>query len=183
MIGEIARLHLTTDRLVIRPYTEGDLLEAHRLMQDEELFTYLHMDVMTLDEYKGLFQWLIWSYDTPFDQAFKYSFAITQRETGKMLGWCGVGALDFVPSEKEIYYLIGREYWGKGYASEAVTALIDYSFKIIQIPRIVAKVNPANVPSKRILERNGFKFEHVLTGLTGEFSDCNGELFYSLECR
>jgi [ribosomal protein S5]-alanine N-acetyltransferase len=180
MTEEIAEMQLSTDRLVIRPYVIGDVQEAWELMQDPELFTYLHMEAMSLDEYQELFQWLIDSYDTPYDEDFKYSFAVTLKESGDMVGWCGVGRLDLNPSDKEIYYLIGRRYWGNGYASEAVTALIDYCFNVIRLPRIVAKVDPKNVASKTILEKNGFTFEHILTGLTEEFSDCNGELYYSL---
>ena len=75
-------------------------------LQSKELFTYLHMDVMPLDEYNRLFQWLIASYGTPFDKDFKYSFGITLRETGKLIGWCGVGMLDLHPSDKEIYYFL-----------------------------------------------------------------------------
>jgi len=180
MIREMADMQITTERLIIRPYAVNDVMEAWRLMQDRELFTYLPMDVMPLDDYKGLFHWLIESYNTPFEEDFKYSFAITLKDSGEMIGWCGVGVLDLHPSEKEIYYLIGRRYWGNGYASEAVTALINYCFGVIQLPRIVAKVHPNNVASKKIIEQNGFKFEHILTGLTDEFSDCNGELYYSL---
>jgi len=173
-------MRVETERLLIRPYTADDLLEAWELMQNKELFTYMHMDVMPLAEYKGLFQWLMDSYDTPFNEDFKFSFAITLRDTGKMIGWCGVGMLDFRPSDKEIYYLIGRDHWKNGYASEAVSALIDYCFSVIKLDRIVAKVDPKNSASKRIIEKNAFKLEHVLSGLTGDFSDCNGELYYSL---
>lgn len=183
MIREIAEMHVITERLLIRPYVSDDLLQAWELMQDAELFTYLHMEAMPLNEYQALFQWLIDSYHTPFGQGFKYSFAITLKESGELIGWCGVGVLDFNPSDKEIYYLIGRRHWGNGYASEAVQALTDYCFKVIQLPRIVAKVDPKNVASKKVIEKNGFTFEHILDGLIGEFSDCNGELYYSLTQR
>ncbi|HBI72161.1 MAG TPA: N-acetyltransferase, partial [Lachnospiraceae bacterium] len=92
-MNTIKDLRIETDRLVIRPYKEEDLMECYRLMQDESLFNYLDMEVMSLDEYKRLFHWLIGSYDKGFDEDFKYSFNITLKESGVHIGWCGIGGL------------------------------------------------------------------------------------------
>lgn len=115
----LSKMRLETERLIIRPYVESDLMESFELMQDPELFTYLHFGVMSQESYQKLFSWLINSYQTPFDASFKYSFAIFKKETGAFIGWCGVGVLDFMSPEKELFYLIGRNDWGKGYATEA----------------------------------------------------------------
>jgi ribosomal-protein-alanine N-acetyltransferase len=171
----IKTLRIETNRLLIRPYIEDDLKESFELMQSKELFKYLDMDVMALDEYKNLFAWLIESYETPIDKKFKYSFAIVSKENGRFIGWCGVGNLHFNPSDKEIYYLIGREYWDHGYASEAVEALIRYCFTVMGLERLVAKVNPENIASKKIIEKTGFIFQHVINALPEKFSHCNGE--------
>lgn len=180
MSTTIGAMRLETERLVIRPYIEDDLMESFRLMQDPALFTYLHMDVMPLEEYKGLFSWLIDSYNTPFDQLFKYSFAIRLRETGELIGWCGVGVLDFLAPEYELYYLIARDRWGCGYATEAAGALADYAFETIGLERLYAKADPANKASLRVFEKLGFTFDRVLEGLTGDDADCNGERLYVL---
>jgi ribosomal-protein-alanine N-acetyltransferase len=68
------------------------------------------MDVMSFEEFQGLFKWLIESYDVGFDQDFKYSFHISLKETNVHIGWVGIGVLDFNTNIKEIYYLIGRQY-------------------------------------------------------------------------
>ncbi|QRG67649.1 GNAT family N-acetyltransferase [Brevibacillus choshinensis] len=176
----LSAMSLTTERLIIRPYVESDLMESFELMQDPELFTYLHFGVMPLESYQRLFKWLIDSYQTPFDQPFKYSFAIFSKETGAFIGWCGVGVLDFMAPEKELYYLIGRKDWGKGYASEAAKALTAYTFEVIGLDRLYAKADPRNKASLKIFEKLGFAFERELQGLTGEDEDCNGELLYVL---
>jgi ribosomal-protein-alanine N-acetyltransferase len=98
-----------------------------------------------------------------------------------MIGWSGVRGLEFHNADKEIYYLIGREYWNKGYASEAVSGLVDYCFHQMQLPRLVAKVDARNIASKKIIEKLGFQFDHVISGLPQEFSRCNGELYYRLD--
>jgi ribosomal-protein-alanine N-acetyltransferase len=174
-------LHTETERLVIRPYTENDLEESFLLMQEKALFTYLHFDVMTFDEYKGLFQWLIHSYKAGDQGNFKYSFAICMKESGQIIGWVGVGTLDIIKGEKEIYYLIGKDFWGNGYAFEAVQEIVKYSFETLGLQQVVAKVAPENKASKRIIEKAGFHFEQVLHDLPDEHADCNGELLYSLK--
>lgn len=47
----------------------------------------MHMDVFSPEEYQGLFGWLLESYNTPFDGAFKYSFAIRDKSAGTFMGW------------------------------------------------------------------------------------------------
>ncbi|WGV57577.1 GNAT family N-acetyltransferase [Brevibacillus brevis] len=85
--------------------------------------------------------------------------AIREKATGRFIGWCGVGVLDFLAPEKELYYLIGRDYG---------------------LDRLYAKAHPDNKASVRIIERLGFSFERVLEGLTGDDEECNGEWLYVL---
>ncbi|WP_308639384.1 GNAT family N-acetyltransferase [Paenibacillus silvisoli] len=181
MITELSAMRLETDRLIIRPYVDGDLQESFELMQDPDLFTYMHLEVMSKEEYKGVFQWLIASYDTPFHQPFKYSFAIRSKATGAFIGWCGVGILDFSSPDIELYYLIGRDYWGNGYAAEAAAALAGYAIHVIGLDRLYAKADPRNTASLNIFKKLGFEFDRVLEGLTGDDADCNGELMHVYE--
>ena len=50
MMNSVKKMRLETHRLVIRPYTEEDMMECFELMQDPALFTYLDMEVMTFHE-------------------------------------------------------------------------------------------------------------------------------------
>jgi ribosomal-protein-alanine N-acetyltransferase len=54
------------------------------------------------------------------------------------------------------------QYWGKGYATEVVQRLIDYSFTELHLPRLVSETQTANCPSCRLLERVGMKEERRL---------------------
>ena len=62
----------------------------------------------------------------------------------------------------EIGYLLGRDYWGKGYAVEAMTAFIDFSFATLNLRRLEATVDTLNVASNTLLHRLGFTLEGVL---------------------
>lgn len=181
-MNAVKEMRINTSRLMIRPYVESDLVESFELMQNKEQLKYMPMEVMTLEEYKELFRWLIASYENHYDGDFKYSFAIFLKETGKFIGWCGVGDNDcnaYYP-DKEIYYLIGEDYWGNGYATEAMTALIDYCFNIMKLKRLIAFAKPENIASNRVIQKLGFKFQHFLGGLPEELDFYNGESYYLL---
>jgi len=77
MMNTVKEMRIETVRLVIKPYKEENLVECFKLMQNRELFKYLDMDVMPSEDYKGLFNWLIDSYELGFNEDFKYSFNIT----------------------------------------------------------------------------------------------------------
>lgn len=114
MNDSLSAMRLETERLIIRPYKESDLMDSYELMQDGELLTYMHMDVLSFEQYEELFRWLLDSYGDGFEEPFKYSFPILAKESGEMVGWCGIGELDFSRPDKELYYLIRRSDWGWG---------------------------------------------------------------------
>ncbi|WP_408071073.1 GNAT family N-acetyltransferase [Butyrivibrio sp. JL13D10] len=62
--------------------------------------------------------------------------------------------------EAEIGYWIGKEFWGNGYASEALAELVRYSFVEVGLSRIWCSFFDGNEKSKNVIERNGFKYHH-----------------------
>jgi ribosomal-protein-alanine N-acetyltransferase len=168
----VKNMRLETNRLIIRAYTEDDFMESYQLMQDKELFKYKDMDVMSLDEFRNLFDFIIGMNDVGFDGDYKYSFIINLKETGENIGWVGIGGMDIDHSIKEIYYLISRKHQGKGYATEASSEILKFGFNTININEIVAVCDPENIPSKRVMEKIGLKFRYI--------QDFNGYPFYSL---
>jgi len=85
-------------------------------------------------------------------------FLITARD-GTIMGACG-----FITQEKpvpELGYWLGVEYWGKGYATEALHALIDYMFNEFDHPALQAGARVTNPASRRVLEKCGFQWTGV----------------------
>ena len=76
----------------------------------------------------------------------------------------GLGALIRMPAgdDVELAYRLARAAWGKGIASEAGTALLDYAFRTLALPRVVAVTYPENRPSQRVLDKLGFAREGEL---------------------
>ncbi len=80
---------------------------------------------------------------------------ITQRG-GPVLGGCGFTQIDRHPPE--IGYWLGAKYWGKGYATEAVRALIDHAFTDLDCEALQASARVTNPASRRVLEKCGFQW-------------------------
>jgi ribosomal-protein-alanine N-acetyltransferase len=63
----------------------------------------------------------------------------------------------------DIGYALAREYWGHGYATEAVRAMIEFGFEHLNLNRIEARAVPANVASTRVMQKAGMKYEGILS--------------------
>lgn len=81
-------------------------------------------------------------------------FLITARDV--VIGACGFAQVDRHPPE--IGYWLGTKYWGKGYATEAVRALIDHAFTDLDSEALQAAARVTNPASRRVLEKCGFQW-------------------------
>jgi RimJ/RimL family protein N-acetyltransferase len=80
-------------------------------------------------------------------------------------------AIDETHKRTEIGYVIGRDHWQQGFATEIVPRVIDFAFDELGLHRIEADIDPRNTGSIRIVERLGFRRE----GLLRERYHVNGE--------
>lgn len=84
-------------------------------------------------------------------------FALEDRATGEVIGFCGLVHPGDQP-EPEIKYALLRSHWGRGLASEAVPALLRHGSTAYGLRRIIATVAPANLASQRVLRKAGLAF-------------------------
>ena len=91
-----------------------------------------------------------------------YTWVIEHREDERVIGTISIVDTDYSGKIFTVGYTLSRFYQHKGYATEALKALIDYLFKELFAERIQAKVIPENEPSCKLLERVGFKKEGTL---------------------
>ena len=83
------------------------------------------------------------------------AFILTLRN-GAVIGACGYTQLDRHPPE--IGYWLGVKHWGKGYATEAVRAMIDHAFADLDCEAIQSSARVTNPASRRVLEKCGFQW-------------------------
>ena len=150
-----------TERLLLRPGWAEDAPELARAIADEQVVRNLATAP--------------WPYGLEDAEAFLAaprdpvmpSFLITERTEGapRIVGSCGLGRR---PSGAvEMGYWIGRQHWGKGFATEASRALIEIA-KALKLPRLEASHFLDNPASGRVLEKLGF----VATGMSAERYSC-----------
>jgi RimJ/RimL family protein N-acetyltransferase len=101
-------------------------------------------------------------------------FVIERREDGIVVGTCTLYHLDPQCRRAEIGYALALSEWGRGYANEAVSTMLDWGFDHLDLNRVEADIDPRNLPSARALERLGFTREGHLRErwiVGGEVSD------------
>lgn len=91
-----------------------------------------------------------------------FDWAVTLTDSGKMIGTCGFTSFDFENARAEVGYVINPDFWGKGMATEAVSAVIEFAFKEIGANRVEAHFIEGNNASLRVMEKCGMSFEGYL---------------------
>jgi len=143
---------LETERLVIRPYTPEDFEPLYAFFSDEDATRLLDLapEQKTAEGTRALLEMVIASYETE-DPIF--AMAITDKESGKYIGSCGMAPDEENSSDTQIFYALLPQYQGNGYATEAARKLLEYAFVELDLDRIVASIAAENLSSIRVAER------------------------------
>lgn len=94
-----------------------------------------------------------------WEEGKSFQWAIVRKEDDRFLGMI---ALRVDGHKLEMGYVLAKSHWGKGYMTEAVTALIDWALKQEEIYRVWAVCDVENRASARVLEKAGMKCEGIL---------------------
>ena len=146
---------LESERLSFRQMFASDLGDFAALQSDDETMRFLGGS-RSLDQSWETLQRIRRSYH---ENQFGL-YAITLKATGRFAGRCGFIAWNIEGRrEVELAYLIARQEWGNGLATEAARSLLHYGFTRLKQQRLIALINPANTRSLRVAEKAGLKFE------------------------
>ncbi len=85
---------------------------------------------------------------------------LVEKKSEDLIGWCGLWKLRET-GETEIGYAINPQHWNSGYATEATCTLLNYAFRDLALPILVAVCYPDNKASKRVMEKLGMKFAGI----------------------
>jgi RimJ/RimL family protein N-acetyltransferase len=158
---------LKTERLVFRPYIkcEADRTAIVELLTDDEVMMYVGDGVVTKEKAEEQFNRI-------FANVYELSafdvWGVFSRADSSYVGHAEIkprkGTNDW-----EIIYILKREYWRRGYATEIAEALVKYGFQDRKLTRVIATVDAENKDSIRVLERAGMKLDGKETDEQGEF--------------
>lgn len=160
---------IESERLIIRTLRMSDLQDCFALTSDAHVMskTVALTKHTSLNECSDYLKQIIDAYEHN-NAAW---WAVTEKNTDRVIGFCGY--VNYAPhfNRAELGYLIAYEQWNKGYGTEACKAVIKYGFMGMQLHRVEATVDTENSASIRVLEKLGMQRE----GLLRERVLCNGE--------
>ncbi|MBV8630051.1 MAG: GNAT family N-acetyltransferase [Silvibacterium sp.] len=154
----MTRVILETARLLFRPHELDDCEPYCAMEQDAEVRRFVGGAPRTREAAEARFRAALASQHDRLGM-----WATVLKADGRYIGRCGVYPHiqgDFVvPDEGVLAFYLARQYWGRGLASEAASAFVEYGFETLGLRRIVATVQAENWVSERILEK--LKFDLV----------------------
>lgn len=146
---------LETERLIVRHLRPDDLDEMYTICSDPELMRQVGNGQPLAKE--SVQRWIEKSLDNYERQGFGCS-AVISKSDHSFIGYCGL-VYGHADDEPEIIYVLKKEYWGQGIATEVARAMIDYGFTKHKLKRILATIDPENLASIKIVEKTGMKFQ------------------------
>ena len=152
------RLRLETERLLIRDFQEGDWRDVVRRTSSPEVARYMTWEPEGWRDEETVLGWIReqQSYDLSVLDNY-LEFAIVKD--GVNIGDVGLKRFGHTPTLAEIGWVFERAAQGRGYATEAAGALIDWSFRHLRVRRIIAVCDARNCASYRLMERLGMRRE------------------------
>jgi len=145
---------IETERLLLRTFSERDAPLIYELNLDPDVTRYTHDPVKDLAHAAEILE------KTIIPQYALYNhgrWAVHLKPTLDFLGWCGLKYRTEL-NEIDLGYRFKKEFWGKGFATEAAYASIKYGFEKIGLQRIVGRAEIDNIGSWKVLEKCGMAY-------------------------
>ncbi len=144
---------ISTQRLCLRQISTNDVNEVLFLRSDEQVMKYLDRPKTKTKEEANKWIESILDFEKKNEVV---NWAISLPDTFKMIGNICFWRIEKEHFRAEIGYTLHTDYHGKGFMQESLKAILNYGFKTMLLHSVVAKINPYNIPSQKLLERNLF---------------------------
>ena len=153
-------LILETDRLLLRPFEKSDAAELFDMDKNPNVHKYLWLKpVESIDE--------VYAYIEMVQKQYQENgigrFATILKDNNEFIGWTGIKFVnDHVENGNTNFYDYGYrlnpKFWGKGYATEAGLAFVDFVFNEIKADALYAYADSGNLDSRHIMEKIGMRY-------------------------
>lgn len=145
---------LETERLILRTFTLDDAPLIYELNLDPDVTRYTFDPVKDIEQAREILG------KTILPQYALYNhgrWAVHLKQGLEFIGWCGLKARP-ERNEIDLGYRFQKKSWGKGYATEAAFACLEYGFEKLNLQRIVGRAIPRNEGSLKVLEKCGMSY-------------------------
>lgn len=159
--------HLAREKMVLEKFTEEDFELYYALAGDEEVMAMITERALPREQARVNFRKLL--ANNTLHPAFG-SFKALEPETRRFIGLAMLKVKESDSFEAELGYMLLPAFWGKGLGGEIARRMVDLARIQPQLKRLHAVIDPKNIPSRRILIRQGFVSEGLceVDGLPGE---------------
>jgi [ribosomal protein S5]-alanine N-acetyltransferase len=161
-------MKIETPRLILREFMKSDLQALALILADPLVMKFSTMGIYSTSQTEKAIDNFIDSY-----KQLGFGFwAVLLKQNDLLIGYCGL-AIDRIDNrdEPEIGYRLDSKFWGKGFATEAASASIQYGFDGVKLPYILGAAQRQNIASIRVLEKLGMTFDREII-FRGVEMDC-----------
>jgi len=151
---------LETPRLILREFADDDATAVHAYAADAEVVRHLDWGPNTPEDTVQFLAMARATRDAVSRTA--YHLAIVLQAAGRLVGGCRIEIRSLANESGDVGYVLDRQVWGQGYATEATRALVGFGFESLALHRIWATCDVHNAASARVLEKLGMRQEGYL---------------------
>lgn len=172
-------MKLQTSRLVFREVSTDDVRNIHHLhsLPETDEFNTLGIPISIQDTEIIMSDWLVAQNSNPRSS---YTFCLDLPDTKEFIGLIALTIGKPKYQSAEVWYKIDSKYWGKGYATEALTMLLDFGFNVLKLHRIEAGCAVENIASIKVLEKVGMTREGMKRKKLPIRGDWKDNYFYAI---
>jgi RimJ/RimL family protein N-acetyltransferase len=164
---------IVTERRLLLPYRENDLDALYSIRSRADVMRFLYEEPLSRDEARANMMERI-GQDALRREGDELKLAMEHRDTGAMIGGVNLTWSSVIHKQGEIGFMQHPDQWGRGYAREAVLAVLRLGFEGFGLHRIYGRCDGRNAASARLMERLGMRREAHLREnefVKGEWTD------------
>ena len=167
---------IETERLILRRYKESDIGAVYEIITDKMLSKYIRYPDLTKDEeLECIRKWI-----SEADYSVYEKWVIEEKETSIVVGNISVNTFSKKHNYCNVGYAIRYNYWGNGYAAEALKAVTDHLLNNRGYYLVECSCNELNLQSVRVVEKAGFKKDgYIANRRLNKDGTYSGVVFYS----
>ena len=148
-------INIETDRLLLRGWRQEDVEPYARLCADAEVMRYIGGGATLTREGS---EEQAWRFVGHWEERGFGLWAIEEKGGGEFVGFVGLAFQeDWTEGDHkvEMGWRLGREFWGRGFATEGARASVGFGFEELGLERIISIIQPENRASRRVAEKAG----------------------------
>ena len=165
---------METERLNIRLYRKDEKQNVIDLFTDAEVMRHVDTGVMSSQTAEVLWKKLIEDF---YPNGKTTIYGVFAKDDKSYIGHCSIRPRPLKTEDWEIGYILQKNAWNKGYATEIAARLIKFGFEELNLPEVFATIDEDNLNSVKVAEKTGMKFDRYEYDEEGRF------LVYSIKAE